>query len=65
MMYKKEQFVWLDETGTDNRTYMRKYGYAIQEDAPRCHRSLNCGTRTSVTAVMSTAGHDNHLLPWA
>ena len=30
MMYKKEQFIWLDETGTDNRTYMRKYGYAIR-----------------------------------
>ena len=34
MMYKKEQFMWSDETGTDNGTYMRRYGYAMQGDTP-------------------------------
>ena len=52
MMYKKEQFVWLDETGTDNRTYMRRYGYAVRGDTPRYHRSLNHGTRTSVITAL-------------
>ena len=56
MMYKKEQFVWLDETGTDNRTYMRRYGYAIRGDTPRYHRSLNRGNRISVITALSTDG---------
>ena len=58
MMYKKEQFVWLDETGTDNRTYMRRYGYAMRGDTPRYHRSLNRGTRTSVITALSTDSLD-------
>ena len=56
MMYRKEQFVWLDETGFDNRTYMRRYGYAIRGDTARYHRSLYRGTRVSAIVALSTDG---------
>ena len=56
MIYRKEQFVWLNETEIDNCTYMRKYGYAIRRDTPRYHKSLNCGNRTSVITALSTDG---------
>lgn len=29
LMYNKELFVWFDESGSDNRNCMRKYGYAL------------------------------------
>ena len=48
--------MWLYETGTDNRTYMRRYGYAIHGDTPRYHRSLNRGNRISVITALSTDG---------
>ena len=56
MMYRKEQFAWLDETGIDDRTYMRKYGYAIHGDTPRYRRLLNHGNRTYVITTLSTDG---------
>lgn len=35
-----EMFVWLDETGTDKRDQLRKYGYALRGVIPHYHRSL-------------------------
>lgn len=55
LLYRKEQLVWLDETGCDNKTFMRKYGYAIRGQTPCCHRLLVRGRRISVVAV-STEG---------
>ena len=31
-------FVWVDETGSDNRDQMRKFGYALQGLPPVYHR---------------------------
>lgn len=42
-MYKKEQFIWLDETI-----------YAICGDTPRYHRSLNRDNRISIITTLST-----------
>ena len=56
LLHKKEQFVWLDETSCDNRNYMRKYGYAMRGDTPRCHRLLARGNRISAIAAISTEG---------
>ena len=53
LLYRKEQLVWLDETGCDNKTFMRKYGYAIRGQTPCCHRLLVRGRRISVVAAMS------------
>ena len=29
-LFKREMFVWVDETGMDNRDQLRKYGYALR-----------------------------------
>ena len=56
LLHRKDQFVWLDETGCDNRHTMRKYGYAIRGETPRCHRLLTRGQRVSAVAALSTEG---------
>ena len=35
--YPREQFVWIDEMGSDRRDAMRKYGYAIRGETPQCY----------------------------
>ena len=42
--------VWLDETGTDKRDQLRKYGYALRGDTPHYHRLLSRGQRTNAIA---------------
>ena len=41
LLYDKDKFVWLDETGCNNS---RKYGYAIRGETPHCHTMLVRGT---------------------
>ena len=40
-LYKKEQFVWIDETGCDKRDNIRKFGYAMRGERPVYHRFLH------------------------
>ena len=57
MMYRKEQLVWLDETGFHNCTYMRRHGYTIWEDTSRYHRLLSLSWYQSFAiAALSTDG---------
>ena len=56
LLYKRDLFVWVDETGCDRRNCMRKYGYAIRGEAPKCHRILVRGQRISAIAAISTEG---------
>ena len=53
MMYKRDQFVWIDETGSDNRNFMRKYGYALCGQTPTSSRFLIRGDRISAVAAIS------------
>ena len=54
-MFNVDQFVWIDETGSDARDQSRKYGYALQGQAPVVHRSLSRGSRTNaITAICSS-----------
>ena len=32
----KVSCVWIDESGCDNRSYMRKYDYSIKGEVPVC-----------------------------
>ena len=54
--YKKEMFVFIDETGADSRDYIRRFGYAIQGEAPVYHRWLARGKRISAIAAISCDG---------
>lgn len=49
-------FVWLDETGTDRRDQLRKYGYALRGVTPTYHRLLCRGERLNAIATMSVQG---------
>lgn len=46
-LFRKEMFVWVDETGCAKR---RKYGYALRGERPVYHRR---GTRLSAIVAMT------------
>ena len=54
--FDTEMLVWLDETGTDKRDQLRKYGYALRGLTPHYHRSLSRGQRVNAIASMSMEG---------
>lgn len=56
LLYRRDLFVWLDETGCDRRNYMRKFGYAVRGDTPTYHRLLTRGQRISAIAAISCDG---------
>ena len=56
LQYPHEFFVWVDETGSDNRNQVRKFGYALRGLPPVYHRFLVRGTRISTILAMSSEG---------
>ncbi len=54
--YRKEMFVFIDETGSDRRDHIRKYGYALMGQPPVYHRWLVRGQRTTAIAAISCDG---------
>ena len=54
--YNVRQFVWVDETGSDRRDQMRKFGYSLKGEPPVYHRILHRGKRISAIAAMSVTG---------
>ena len=54
IQYKKEMFVFVDESGSDNRDGCRKFGYAIRGDAPIYNRRLVRGRRISAIAAITS-----------
>ena len=61
-IYDPRMFVWLDETGCDQRNTLRKYGYSLR-GIPVCdYRLLVRGKRYSAIAVISLDGiHDVYI----
>lgn len=56
MFYNVNNFVWVDEMGTDRRDQARKFGYSLKGEPPVCHRILHRGKRISAIAAMSIKG---------
>ena len=56
LLFNPDQFVFIDETGSDARDHIRKYGYAIRGLAPQNKRLLSRGQRVNAIAGMSTDG---------
>ena len=54
--FDSSMFVWLDETGTDKRGQLRKYGYALRGITPVYTRFISRGERMNAIASMSTEG---------
>ena len=49
-------FIFIDETGSDNRNALCKYGYSLRGKTPVSHALLVRGERVSAIACMSIAG---------
>ena len=54
--YNADMFVFLDETGSDRRDSMRKFGYSLRGKRARSHKLLIRGRRVSAISAMSTNG---------
>ena len=55
-VYTTGMFIFIDETGSDARNKLRKYGYSISGIPAKNHTYLVRGERISAIAYMSTAG---------
>ena len=56
MLYQRDSFVWVDESGSDARKSMRRYGYALRGFPPVYHRFLARGKRVSAVAAICSDG---------
>ena len=48
--------IFLDETGSDRRNILRKYGYSMRGKTPQNHTLLARGEHLSAVALMSVCG---------
>ena len=55
-VYDPDVFIFLDETGADQRDVVRKYGYSLRGSPIKKQALLVRGERTSAVAIMSTKG---------
>ena len=55
-LYKSHQLVFVDETGTDCRDTVRKYGYGLRGRPPRSCKFLIRGERINVITAMNQEG---------
>ena len=53
-MFSEDMFVWVDESGSDSKDQLRKYGYALHGERAICRRLLVCGKRISAVDALST-----------
>ena len=54
--FHPDKFVFLDETGCDHRSHVRKYGYALRGLTPVSSRILARGKRINAISAICTAG---------
>ena len=54
--FAKEMFVWVDESGSNLKGMLRKYGYTLRGERAVCPRLLIRGQRISSISAMSTEG---------
>ena len=55
-LFQRDMFVWVDESGSDARDHIRKFGYAMRWMTPTSHRPLTRGKRVNAIAAFSAAG---------
>ena len=56
LQYPRNFIVWVDETGSDRRDALRKFGYALRGQPAVCKRLLVRGERISAIVAMSSDG---------
>ena len=55
-LFRRDMFVWVDETGSDARDHIRRFGYALRGMTPTPHRLLARGKRVNAIAALSSSG---------
>ena len=55
-LFRRDMFVWVDETGSDARDHIRRYGYALRGMTPTTHRLLARGKRVNAIAGFTSDG---------
>jgi transposase len=55
-LFSRDQLVWVDETGSDAKDSVRKFGYAIRGCTPVTHRLLVRGRRVNAIAALTSNG---------
>lgn len=55
-MFTQSSFVFLDETGSDRRDSLRRYGYGLRGKPVNCQKLLVRGERVSAIAAMTVSG---------
>ena len=55
-LYKSHQLIFVDETGTDCRDAIRKYGYGLRGRPPRSYKFLIRGERINAVTAMNQEG---------
>lgn len=56
MFYNRDSFVWVDETGSDRRKSIRRFGYALRGLPPVYHSFVAHGKRVSAIAAICSEG---------
>ena len=54
--FPAEMFVWIDESGSDSKDQLRRYGYALRGERAVCRKLLVRGRRMSAIAALSSQG---------
>ena len=56
MLFNRDVFVWVDETGSDKSKSMRRFGYSLKGLPPVCHPFLVRGNKISAIAAICSEG---------
>ena len=56
LQYPRDFFVWVDESGCDLRSNIRRFGYSLLGQSPQYARLLSRGKRVSAICAMSSEG---------
>ena len=55
-LYEPEMLIFIDETGSDKRDSLRKYGYSLRGKPAKSHKIISRGRHVSAIAMMSMNG---------
>ena len=55
-LFSPDMLIWIDETGSDRRKSVRRYGYSVRGIPPRTCQLFVGGKRVSAIPVMTTRG---------
>ena len=56
LQFPREYFVWVDDTGSDARTHIGRFGYSLLGISPLYTLTLARGKRISAIAAISSEG---------